>query len=261
MTGSIVGNIDVAQVVLYVFWVFFAGLIWYIRKEDRREGYPLESDIKGEYNKDPWLFLAQPKTFHLPHGEGTVSVPNDKRDTRDLKAERTAPWAGSTYAPTGDPMKSGMGPGSWAERADRPDITAHGDPRIAPLRSEKSFAVAEGETDPVGLPVIGCDGVAAGTVKDIWVDRAESLIRYLEVSLGEGKEAQSVLLPMGFCVMQNIGGGNKGFYVHAIKAEHFAGVPKTAKKTQVTLLEEEKIMAYYGGGLLYADPRRQEPAL
>jgi photosynthetic reaction center H subunit len=27
----------------------------------------------------------------------------------------------------------------------------------------------------------------------------------------------------------------------------------------VTFLEEEKIMAYYGAGLMYADPDRQEP--
>ncbi|MEY3461886.1 MAG: hypothetical protein RLZZ03_1539, partial [Pseudomonadota bacterium] len=29
--------------------------------------------------------------------------------------------------------------------------------------------------------------------------------------------------------------------------------------TQVTLLEEEKIMAYYGAGTLYATPDIQEP--
>ena len=43
-TGAITQYIDVAQIVLYVFWFFFAGLIWYLRREDKREGYPLESD-------------------------------------------------------------------------------------------------------------------------------------------------------------------------------------------------------------------------
>jgi photosynthetic reaction center H subunit len=33
----------------------------------------------------------------------------------------------------------------------------------------------------------------------------------------------------------------------------------TKRDDQVTLLEEEKIMAYYGGGTLYATPQRQEP--
>ena len=43
--GAITSNIDVAQVVLYAFWIFFAGLVFYLRREDRREGYPLESEV------------------------------------------------------------------------------------------------------------------------------------------------------------------------------------------------------------------------
>ena len=43
MRGAI-GNLDVAQIVLYAFWLFFFGLLFYLRREDRREGYPLESE-------------------------------------------------------------------------------------------------------------------------------------------------------------------------------------------------------------------------
>jgi hypothetical protein len=43
-TGAITSYIDVAQVVLYAFWIFFAGLIYYLHQEDKREGYPLLSD-------------------------------------------------------------------------------------------------------------------------------------------------------------------------------------------------------------------------
>lgn len=35
--------IDGAQIALYAFWAFFLGLIYYLRREDRREGYPLDS--------------------------------------------------------------------------------------------------------------------------------------------------------------------------------------------------------------------------
>ncbi len=34
---------DAAQIAVYVFWLFFAGLIWYLRREDKREGYPIDS--------------------------------------------------------------------------------------------------------------------------------------------------------------------------------------------------------------------------
>jgi photosynthetic reaction center H subunit len=35
--------IDGAQISLYAFWLFFLGLVIYLRREDKREGYPLES--------------------------------------------------------------------------------------------------------------------------------------------------------------------------------------------------------------------------
>lgn len=38
---------DFAQVAVYLFWFFFAGLIIYLRREDKREGYPLEADRGG----------------------------------------------------------------------------------------------------------------------------------------------------------------------------------------------------------------------
>ncbi len=35
---------DFAQVAIYGFWLFFAGLVYYLRREDKREGYPLAVD-------------------------------------------------------------------------------------------------------------------------------------------------------------------------------------------------------------------------
>jgi photosynthetic reaction center H subunit len=45
--GNITGYIDLAQIMLYVFWIFFAGLIWYLAMENHREGYPMESSSSG----------------------------------------------------------------------------------------------------------------------------------------------------------------------------------------------------------------------
>ncbi len=39
--------IDLPTVLIYLFWIGFAGLIIYLRREDKRVGYPLESDRKG----------------------------------------------------------------------------------------------------------------------------------------------------------------------------------------------------------------------
>ena len=37
-TGAITQYVDVAQIVLYMFWLFFAGLIYYLLRENHREG-------------------------------------------------------------------------------------------------------------------------------------------------------------------------------------------------------------------------------
>jgi photosynthetic reaction center H subunit len=39
--------IDVTQLLLYVFWFAFFGLMLYLRREDKREGYPLVSNEPG----------------------------------------------------------------------------------------------------------------------------------------------------------------------------------------------------------------------
>ena len=47
--------------------------------------------------------------------------------------------------------------------------------------------------------------------------------------------------------------------VRSILGGQFANVPGIANETTVTKLEEERIVAYYGGGQLFAEPSRQEP--
>lgn len=247
--GSITGHIDVAQVVLYLFWIFFFGLIFYLRREDRREGYPLENDVTGEVETLGPIFMPEPKTFALADGS-TVTVPDYKRETRPLNAEPIAPHPGAPLEPTGNALLAGVGPGSWAERQDKPDVGTDGEPVIRPLRVASDFIVADGEPDPRGMDVIGADGEIAGTVSDVWVDRAESIIRYLEVSVGD----RTVMLPWNFA---DVTGG--AVDVTAIMSGQFADVPGIANPDQITLLEEEKVMAYFGAGTLYAHWRRAEP--
>ncbi len=43
----LVGGLDVAELAFYMFAAFFLGLIFYLRREDRREGYPREEDLTG----------------------------------------------------------------------------------------------------------------------------------------------------------------------------------------------------------------------
>jgi len=250
------GGLDVAVWVLYAFWLFFFGLIIYLRREDRREGYPLEDDVSGR--KEPLgglFFTAQPKTFRLPHGGGSITKPDFKRDERELKSRRTAPWAGSPIEPEGDPLAAGIGPGSYAQRARTPDVMMHGAPRIAPLRVAEDYSLDKKDPDPRGMAVYGAGNSHAGKVVDVWVDRAEYLIRYLEIELDGGKR---VLAPM---TMAHIQGSRRRVQIDALLAAQFAGAPALANPDQVTRDEEERIVAYFGGGYLYATPGRTEPWL
>jgi photosynthetic reaction center H subunit len=248
-------HIDVAQVVLYVFWIFFFGLIYWLRKEDRREGYPLETDNPKRVALNNQVLIPSPKTFLLPHG-GSVQAPNFVRDTREIQAERTSRAAGSTLTPTGDPMTSGVGPASFAQRADKPELTREGHDLIVPMRVATDFALSAGP-DPRGWDVIATDGKVAGRVKELWVDRADVMVRYLEVELTD-ETAGTRLLPM---TMLRLHRDPKKVKVESVRAEHFASVPVLKEPDRITLLEEDRICAFYAGGRLYAEPKRLGPAI
>jgi photosynthetic reaction center H subunit len=257
-TGAITSYIDVAQLVLYAFWIFFAGLIYYLHRENKREGYPLQSDRSERAPRvtiQGYPAVPDPKTYKLPHG-GTAQAPNFRKDTREIKAVPAAGYPGAPLVPTGNPMLDGVGPAAYAERADVPDLTFEGEPKIVPLRVATDHHLESRDPDPRGMQVIGGDGNVGGVVRDVWVDRSEVLIRYLEVEVAMAEGTRRALLPINFARI-----GAREVRVKSIFAEHFAQVPALRNPDQVTLLEEDRICAYYGGGHLYAEPKRQEPWL
>lgn len=253
------GDFDVAELCLVTFFLFFAGLVFYLRREDRREGYPLEDDVTGRQEPLGGLFFtARPKTFVLPHGHGTRTYPNPgNRDRRTLAARRSAPMDGAPIEPTGNPLVDGIGPGSYAERPLYPDATIDGHAKIVPMRIAPDFHLSPGDPDPRGMTVIGCDGLAAGVVSDVWVDRSEVLIRYLEVAVG-GEAGRRVVIPM---TMATVSGSKRTVSTHTVTAAQFADAPALESTDQITLYEEDRVMGYFGGGLLYATRERQEPWL
>lgn len=249
--GNITGYIDLAQILLYVFWIFFAGLIWYLVLEGHREGYPMESGSSGRAVIQGFP-IPEPKTFLLEGGR-RVTVPDLTRKEPAYNAVASHPSSGSPIEPKGDAMTAAVGAGAYSNREDVPERTTHGVPLIQPLRIASDFSVAPQDVDPRGLPVMAGDGKQGGTVKDIWIDSAEMMFRYLEVEITGGK---TVLLPITFSLIRR-----NQVEVHAIYARHFAAVPALKNPDQVTKLEEEKITAYYGGGTLYADVKRSEPLI
>jgi photosynthetic reaction center H subunit len=255
--GAITQYIDVAQLVLYAFWIFFAGLIFYLRREDKREGYPLVYDRKENAPYLNFPPIPAPKTYLLASGD-RVQAPRPDREPKDIRAVPTAAWAGAPLEPIGDPMLDAVGPGAYALRADVPDRTYEGLPKIVPLRLAPTMHLERRDPDPRGMAVIGADREVAGIVRDVWVDRSEVTIRYLEVEVPAQPTPLLVLLPMTF---SKVDGKSRTVKVEAILASQFVQVPVTKSLDQVTLLEEDRICAYYGGGTLYATPGRAESLL
>ena len=64
------GNFDLASLAIWLFWGFFAALVYYLQTENMREGYPLETeDGAPAPNQGPFP-VPKPKTFRLPFGRG-----------------------------------------------------------------------------------------------------------------------------------------------------------------------------------------------
>ncbi|EIC21357.1 photosynthetic reaction center subunit H [Thiorhodovibrio frisius] len=255
--GYITQYFDLAQVTLWAFWLSLLSVIFFNRREDKREGYPQEAvQIFGKtILTEGFPFMPAPKTFKLPHNGGDVVKPGPERPQYDFKLEQVDRFAGAAYRPVGNPMLAGVGPGAYAVRANKPDLTNAGDPRIVPMRVAKHFAVVDKDPDPRGMTVIGADGQVGGKVTEIWVDRAEPQVRYLELEAGNKKK---VLVPIALCVIK---GQKREVKVRSINGIHFNDVPTLSNYDQITLAEEDKVSAYYGAGTLYATPNRAESVL
>ncbi|MEM8983289.1 MAG: photosynthetic reaction center subunit H [Pseudomonadota bacterium] len=249
-----IGSIDLVEILFTLFWLFFISLVLYLQREAKREGYPMSHELsRGRTQRIIKSGGPKKKTFKLPHG-GTSTVPRPIVDT-PINAEPAAVFPGAPLIPTGNPLLAGVGPGAYADRADEPDLTLHNENRIVPMRVATDFVITKGDPDPRGMSVVADDGEVAGTVADLWVDRSEPMIMFYEVKLPDGKH---VLAPAGFTRIKPARGE---IHVQSLHAHQFADVPPLKSNESITLLEEEKIYAYFAAGKLFADSARQEPLL
>jgi hypothetical protein len=90
------GRLDVAELVFYAFVLFFIGLVFYLRREDRREGYPVEDEITGVVDSAVGpLSHSLSKSFFLPHGRGVVTTPTKFREPVRIAARRIDRFGGA----------------------------------------------------------------------------------------------------------------------------------------------------------------------
>jgi len=246
-------SIDLVEIIFTLFWLFFIGLVLYLHRESKREGYPLVSDRSEHITVQGFPAIPDAKEYKLAHG-GTQLAPRSEAPEVDVPGEPAAKAPGSPLIPTGDPIGQNIGPGAWAHRSDTPDLTLDGRPRVVPMRADSNLHVDSRDPDPRGMPVYAADGEEVGKVSDAWIDLAEPMIYYLEVATG----TRSVMVPFHFADVDKSKGEIK---VDALYSQQFANAPALRSPDQITLLEEDKICGYFAGGLMYADETRGEPLL
>lgn len=100
--------IDLPTILIYLFWIGFALLIIYLRREDKRVGYPLESDREGVAVQGyPAIPAPRPPRAKHPALEGTHAAPHQQPLPTDAMqsaaggdAATGAAYAAATPAPS-----------------------------------------------------------------------------------------------------------------------------------------------------------------
>lgn len=243
--GNIVGDVDIASLLVALFVLFFLGLVLHLRREDKREGYPL-IDPAGGSDGEGFPAMPSPKRFVLEDG-GDVFAPHPDPQP-PLAARRAFPFPGSPLAPTGDPVVDAVGPAAYALRRETPTMYTPALPQVEPMRSLPGWSLVPDDPDPRGMTVVGRDGVPVGTVRELWLDQAVKIIRYLEVDLDAARGGGRVLVPIHHTEVSR---RRNRVWVRALAARRFADVPGHADADLITAREEDRLNAFYAGARFF----------
>ncbi len=247
MSPAFTSQLDSVQILVAVFFVFFAGLVLALRREDKREGYPMTDITPRGVVIEGFPPPPPPKTYNLLEG-GTTQTPHYYAPSKMLGAPAFG-FPGAPLDPVGDPMLAELGPGAYPMRSDLPMLT-DGELQTVPLRLAPGWRVSAEDPDPRGMPVKDTRYVAVGRVVELWVDRSVKILRYLEIELSLPKAPGArVLLPIYYADVKS--GRDPLVRVRALRAHQFADVPRLASPDQITAREEDQVSAYYANGLIF----------
>ena len=246
--GAFTQQIDLAQLLIVAFVLFFFGLVYYIRGEDKREGYPLEEAIPTLGHRIVGFpTLREPKTYERLEG-GTVTLPQEY-ERRELPVRPRAFFPGAPLYPVGEPLTAGVGPGAYTLRRAEPFVMADGSPQLEPLRKATDYTCVDPDLDPRGRRVFAADLKPVGRVTDIWIDKGSKILRYIEVALDGDPRPR--LLPIFYA---NVPRDSDLLTTTVLKAAQFTLAPILKSPDTITAREEDRVNAFFAGGHMYSTP-------
>lgn len=235
--------VDGPQIAFWLFLLAFIAVVIYLRRLDKREGYPMQA---SPFDETPSLGFPpplEPKTFLLNEG-GTTVAPHDYPQG-PISAEPLHRFAGTPLVPIGNPLLAGVGPGAWVMRSNEPMLTEQGELMLQPLRLLDDWSMSSEDADPRGMAVFDCRWRRIGTVGDVWIDRSTKTPRLFELMLDAPLATGPVLVPLYHTVIDE---KTREMRITALEAHQFADVPRPVRDDRITAREDERVNAYYAAG-------------
>ena len=245
--GVISSQLDIPTIAFWVFVLFFVGLVFWLQRESKREGYPLRASPFTPEQMDGFPPPpAQPRTYILNEG-GTTQAPHYYPQV-PFHAAPVHRFDGTPLTPLGNPLLAGIGPGSWVRKRNEPALTERGDLLLQPLRLLPEWSVLRLDADPRGMAVLDWRLNPVGHVSELWIDRGIKIIRFLEVELDASLGAKHVLVPI---FHTDIREAPRRVRVTALWAHQFIDIPMPATPDLITGQEEERLNAYFTAGQFF----------
>ena len=255
--GQISNQLDIPTLASWAFVLFFVGLVFWLQRQSKREGYPLRAspftaELMDGFPPPP----VQPLTYILNEG-GTTEAPH-YYEQAPTSAKPMHFFDGTPFLPLGNPLLAGIGPGSWVMKRDEPARTEEGHLALQPLRALPGWSIQKVDSDPRGMTVYDWRWAEVGRVCDVWIDRGSKIITLFEVEMNADIHAGRVLVPIFHTVIRE---KTRRIRVTALWAHQFADVPMPAAAEIITGPEEERLNAYYSAGRFYRGDPTIAPAL
>lgn len=245
LPGALTSHLDATQILVALFFLFFAGLVYYLRREDKREGYPLWDISPRNVPIEGFPPVPPTKVYTLIEG-GTTTMPH-RFEPSAMRVIPAEPGFGSPLIPIGDAMFAEVGPGAYPMRKAEP-LLSEGTPQVQPMRIAQGWDVMQGEADPRGMRVLDAGKTEVGTVVDLWVDRGVKILRYLEVKLDGDPATAHVMVPL---FRTDVRTKRRVVKIDAMLAGHVRQAPRLANPDVITAREEDQVNAYFSAAHMY----------